>query len=262
MSTEQHLAPATGAFWFNLARHDDPEPEGGEPEVPAAGDGDGDDPDAERMLAEAVGDGEDPDGDDEPEGGDEPAKDGLGDAGKKALERMKAERAAAKKEAAAAKKQAAELARKVQEFEDAKKSDLEKATSQAERAQQQAARAVARAVSAEVKVAAAGQFADPSDAVDVLMRDPAKYVDSDGEIDTEAIEADLADLLERKPHWGVPEPAPAPAAEPAAEPKKQRPRPDPGQGSRGGPKPVNFLEAPKEDVAAELAKYGYRQRSL
>lgn len=261
MSTEQHLAPATGAFWFNLARHDDPEPEGGEPEVPAAGDGEGDDPDAERMLAEALeGGGEDPEGE-EPEGGEEPAKD-LGEAGKKALERMKAERAAAKKEAAAAKKQAAELARKVQEFEDAKKSDLEKATSQAERAQTQAAKAVARAVSAEVKVAASGQFADPTDAVDVLMREPAKYVDADGEIDTDLIAADLADLLERKPHWGVPAPAdPAPAAEPAAKPR-QKPKPDPGQGSRGGPKPVNFLEASKDEVAAELSKYGYRQRSL
>ena len=37
MSTEKHTAPATGVTWFNLARHDDPEPEGGDPEAPAAG---------------------------------------------------------------------------------------------------------------------------------------------------------------------------------------------------------------------------------
>ena len=52
---------------------------------------------------------------------------------------------------------------------------------------------------------------------DVLMRDPSKYVDSDGEIDTDAIEAELTDLLERKPHWGIPEPASE--AEPKSKPK-------------------------------------------
>jgi hypothetical protein len=108
-------------------------------------------------------------------------------------------------------------------------------------------------VAAEVR-AAAGEFADPTDAVDVLMRDPSQYVDSDGEIDTDAIETALSDLLERKPHWARPEPA-APAPE-----KKPQPKPDPGQGSRGAPAPVNYLEASKDQVAAELAKYGYRQR--
>jgi hypothetical protein len=166
---------------------------------------------------------------------------------------MKAERAAAKKEAAAAKKQAAELARKVAEFEDAQKTESEKLEAKAERAAQREAKATARAVAAEVK-AAAGEFADPADAVDVLMRDPSQYVDADGEIDTEAIEAALSDLLERKPHWARPEPVSA------APEKKPQPKPDPGQGSRGAPAPVNYLEASKDEVAAELAKYGYRQR--
>jgi hypothetical protein len=255
-------APATGATWFNLHRHDGEEGETA-PE-PAEGDTDAGDDDAQQMLADALDDDTDNEPGDSGDGDGQPEDDkGLGEAGQKALARMKTERAAAKKEAAAAKKQAAELARKVQEFEDAKKSDLEKATSQAERAQNQAAKAVARAVSAEVKVAASGQFADPSDAVDVLMRDPAKYVDSDGEIDTDAIEADLADLLERKPHWGMPEPAPAaPAApaEPAARPKT-KPRPDPGQGSRGGPTKTDYLTADKDEVAEYLSQFGYRQRA-
>jgi hypothetical protein len=264
MSTEIHTAPAIGATWFNLARHDDPEPEGGNPEAPAAGasagTGDEGDPEAERMLADALnGDGDDPEGDEDPESGDEPGKDALGDAGKKALERMKVERAAAKKAAAAEKKRADELARKVQEFEDAKKSDLEKAQAQADRAKEREAKAVARSVRSEIKVAASGQFADPSDATDVLMRDPNKYVDADGEIDTDAIESDLADLLERKPHWAKAAPASAPAAEPE-QARKPKPKPDPGQGSRGAPAPVDFRNASDDEVAAELARYGVRKR--
>jgi hypothetical protein len=245
------LTSAQGASWFNLTRHDDPEP--AEPE-PAA---EPDDP-AEPDPAPEPEDPANPESETEP---DDPAKDTLGDAGKKALERMKAERAAAKKEAATAKKQAAELARKVQEFEDAQKTEIEKATAKAERAAQQAAKAVARAVAAEVKAVASGQFADPSDATDVLMRDPSKYVDTDGEIDTDAIETDLADLLDRKPHWAKPAPAVAPAADPET-PKKPKPKPDPGQGSRGMPASVDYSKASRDEVAEYLSQFGYRQRSL
>jgi len=240
--------PATGATWFNLTRHDDPDPADPEP------------------VEDPAGDPADPEPDPAPDPADDPAADpapepepddatALGDAGKKALERMKAERAAAKKTAAAEKKRADELARKVQEFEDRDKSELEKAQAQADRAKEQAAKAVAQSVKSEIKVLASSQFADASDATDVLMRDPSKYVNSDGEIDTDAIETDLTDLLERKPHWAKPEPA-APVAEP-----KPKPKPDPGQGSRGAPAPTNFLEASDDEVAAELAKIGYRQRS-
>jgi multidrug efflux pump subunit AcrA (membrane-fusion protein) len=244
MSTEITKVPATGIAWFNLSRHDDSEPTDPEP-APDPADNPAD-PDPEPDPADDPADPER-----EPEPDDANA---LGEAGKKALDRMKAERAAAKKEAAAAKKQLAELTRKVEAFEDRDKSELEKASNQAERAQKQAAKAVSRAVSSEVKVLAVGQFADPSDAVDVLMRDPSKYVDADGEIDTDAIEADLADLLERKPHWGKPEPA-APTPE-----KKPQPKPDPGQGSRGASAKVDFRTASDEEYAAELARYGVRKR--
>jgi hypothetical protein len=247
------LPAAQSVGWFRLDRHEDPDPADPEPAPDPAADPADPDPDPE---PDPAADPPDPDPEDDPEGADE-----LGEGGKRALAAMKAEKAAAKKEAAAAKKQAteerrkaAELARKVAEFEDRDKSELEKAQAKAERSEKQATEAVARSVRSEIKVAASGTFADAADAIDVLMRDPSKYVDSDGEIDTAAIESDLTDLLERKPHWAKPEPA-APVVEP-----KQKLKPDPGQGSRGAPAPVDYRTAPKSDVATELAKYGYRQR--
>ena len=248
MSTEIEKVPATGITWFNLTRHDDPEPAPDPDPEPAADPDEDPAPEGEPDLDPA-----DPEPESEPEGADK-----LGDEGKRALDAMKRERAAAKKEAAAAKKEAAELARKVAEFEDRDKSELEKAQAKADRSEKQAALAVARSVRSEIKVAAGSTFADVSDATDVLMRDPSKYVDAEGDVDTDAIETDLADLLERKPHWAKPEPAAA-VVEPEA--KKPKPRPDPGQGSRGAPAPKSFLEASDDEVAAELAKVGYRQRS-
>lgn len=257
MSTEE----TTTFPWFHLGRHD------GAPEAPSTAG-----PGTEEPPAEDDAQGDDPVGDDtdtdteadsEADETDEDST-GLGDAGKKALDRMKAERAAAKKEAAAAKKTAAEerrraadLARKVAEFEDRDKSELERATAKADRSAEQAAKAVARAVLEAIKASAKGDFADPTDATDALMRDPSKYVDADGEIDDTAIEADLADLLERKPHWAVPTP---PATEPAVEAKK-KPKADPAQGSRGPVPPTDFRTASKDEVAEELRKFGYRQRS-
>ena len=243
-------APATGATWFNLARHDDPtEPPQDPPAEPGPAPAAPDEPAPEDPAEPETP--EEPEEEPDPEGADK-----LGDAGKQALERMKAERAAAKKEALTAKRELAALAKKVQDFEDRDKSELEKATAKAERLAGQAAKATARAVTGEIKVHAVTQFADPTDAVDVLMRDPSKYVDEAGEIDTDLIQSDLTDLLERKPHWAR-QPEPTPEAEPAAKP---RPRPDPGQGARPSAPAPDFRTASKDEVAAELAKYGYRQR--
>jgi multidrug efflux pump subunit AcrA (membrane-fusion protein) len=254
-------APATGASWWRLNRHDDPDPA----DVTEEAEQDDDTPDGEQgdAATRQTSDEPDLDGGDEEDDGD---TEDLGDAGKRALARMKAERAKARQEAAAAKKsaaaerrKAAELAAKVAEFEDRDKSELEKAQAKADRSAEQATKAVARAVRSEIKVAATGQFADATDAVDVLMRDPAKYVDPDGEIDTEAIEADLADLLERKPHWAAAA-VQRPGAEPETEKPKMRPRPDPGQGSRGTPPQVDFRAASDDEVRVELARYGVRKR--
>jgi len=250
MSIEM-TAPATGAIWFNLSRHNDPTAPP-EPEAPA-------EPEPATPTEEPA-----PEDPAEPETPEEPTEepegaDKLGDAGKKALEAMKRERAAAKQEAAAAKKQLAALTAKVQEFEDRDRTELEKATAKAERLADQAAKATARAVAGEVKVHAVGQFADPTDAVDVLMRDASKYVDASGEIDSEAIQSDLAELLERKPHWGK-QPEPTPAA-PQPDPERPRqPRPDPSQGARPTVPPTDYRTASKAEVAGELAKYGFRPR--
>jgi hypothetical protein len=89
------------------------------------------------------------------------------------------------------------------------------------------------AVGSSIRALASEDFADPSDAVGQL--DPASYLDAGGQIDEARIKADLAELLERKPHWrrrtaeapsGPRVPAPnraqgssatAPPADPAAE---------------------------------------------
>jgi hypothetical protein len=222
------LPAAQSADWFSLTRHDDPEPTDPEP------------------APEPEGDPADSELEPEPEGADK-----LGDAGKKALDRMKAERAEAKKAAAAEKKRADELARKVAEFEDRDKSELEKATTKAERLEAAAKAATARAVKAEVR-AAASEFADPEDAAAFL--DLAKYTSDDGEIDTEAISADLTDLLERKPHLRRAAQTPE---------KKPAPRPDPSQGARPSEPPADFRKADRAALDAELAQIapGFRLRS-
>jgi hypothetical protein len=222
------LPAAQSVGWFQLNRHDDPEPAEPEP------------------ATEPEGDPADSEHEPESEGADK-----LGDAGKKALDRMKAERAAAKKEAAEAKKRADELARKVADFEDRDKSELEKATTKAERFAEQAAKATKRAVLAEVRAAAA-EFADPEDAAAFL--DLSSYTSDDGEIDTEAISADLDALLDRKPHLR------RAAAEP---PKRPAPKPDPSQGARPTEPPTDFRTADRAALDAELAELapGFRLRS-
>jgi hypothetical protein len=222
------LPAAQSADWFQLTRHDDPEPADPEP------------------ASDPADDPTDPEPDSDPDGADK-----LGDEGKRALDRMKADRAAAKKTAAAEKKRADDLARKVAEFEDAQKSELEKATTKAERLEAAAAKATARAVKAEVKAAAA-EFADPEDAAAFL--DLSTYTSDDGEIDTEAISADLEALLERKPHLRRAAPA---------DPKKSAPRPDPGQGARPAEPPTDFRTSDRASLDAKLAELapGFRLRS-
>ncbi|WP_432136825.1 hypothetical protein [Streptomyces sp. bgisy154] len=226
-STRQSWLPAAqSAVWFRLNRHDDPDP-ADPPEPSPEGD------------PEST-----PEGDPDPEGSDK-----LGDAGKKALDKMKAERAAAKKAAAEEKRRADELARKVAEFEDRDKSELEKATSRAEAAAKRAEAATARAVVAEVR-AAAGEFADPEDAAAFL--DLSRYADESGAIDTEAIHSDLADLLERKPHLKRQAAAPEP---------KPGPKPDPSQGPRKETPPKDWRSASREEFRTHMAqKYGVKLR--
>lgn len=220
-------AAAHRATWFRLNRHDDPEPT--EPPEPS------DPPEPKE-----------PDDDPDPEGADK-----LGDEGKRALDRMKADKAAARKVAAAEKKRADDLAKKVAEFEDRDKSEADKLTSRAEAAEKRAAAATARAVKAEVRALAAGEYADPEDAAAFL--DLTQYA-TDGDVDTETLQSDLADLLERKPHLRKQ----SAVAEP--EPKKG-PKPDPSQGPRKDPPPADYRTADRDTIKAKLAEYGVRLRS-
>lgn len=92
--------------------------------------------------------------------------------------------------------------RKLAEYErleQASKTELERKSEEATRWQSEAERWRKMSVGSQIQALAAADFADPDDAVRAL--DPAKYLDSGGEIDQAAIKADLASLLEAKPHY-------------------------------------------------------------
>jgi len=88
------------------------------------------------------------------------------------------------------------------------------------------------AVGSRIEALAAGVFADPSDAVTALA--DRNYLDAGGQIDTEAITRDLAEVLERKPHWRRQDPAPQGPRAPA---------PNPAQGSGGNPASTDPAQA-------------------
>ncbi len=229
-----------GVPWFDLARHEDPDPVDPPVEPPVtdpAGDPPTDPPAAPPADAPV-----DPPSDTDDDQAAELAK--WKAMARKHETNAKAKEREAKANAAAAKELAALKA--------AQLSEAEKVAAAKDAAEKRAAAAVERAVRAEVRALAADDFADPSDAVDAIRA--AEYVDADGEIDLDAIKAKLADLLEAKPHWKKPDPAPKPVATPP------KPKPDPSQGARPPAAPKDFKTAPREEVLAELAKHGVRLR--
>jgi hypothetical protein len=113
----------------------------------------------------------------------------LGPAGEKALAAEKAKRKEAATKLAAAKERIAELERggdaAAQE-----KAEIEKAAM---------AKANDRLVRAELKIAAAGKLADPTDAAAFI--DLSQFtVDDDGNVDTDEVVAAIDDLIKKKPH--------------------------------------------------------------
>jgi hypothetical protein len=119
----------------------------------------------------------------------------LGDPGKKALDAMKAQRKAAETRARDAEARAAELEAKLQgrEAEHAAEQERQKAKDEA------LAAANRRILSAELKAAAKGKLADPTDAG--LYIDLGEFdVSDDGDVDSDALRAAIEDLLARKPH--------------------------------------------------------------
>jgi hypothetical protein len=119
----------------------------------------------------------------------------LGDAGKQALDRMKAKW---QKERAA--RIAAEKAAQAKPEGDDDKPDIEKIRAEAETAA--AAKVNERIIRSEVRAAAAGKLHDPKDALAHL--DLTQFeVDADGNVDEAEIADAIADLLEKKPYLGV-----------------------------------------------------------
>jgi hypothetical protein len=84
-------------------------------------------------------------------------------------------------------------------LEEASKTETQQAQEEAARWQAEAQTWRTTAVSSRVERLAADRFADPTDALNGI--DPAKYLGAGGEINEDAIKADLDALLERKPHW-------------------------------------------------------------
>lgn len=125
----------------------------------------------------------------------------LGDKGKQALDRMKAERNTARAEANAYKNLGL-TPEKLQELigksaEDAKAAEDALRTRDAESAA--LAKANERLVSASIKAAAAGKLTNPALALKLL--DLSSFdVDDDGEVDDAAIGAAIDDLIEKEPY--------------------------------------------------------------
>jgi hypothetical protein len=114
----------------------------------------------------------------------------------------------------------------LQAIKDAEKSDTERLADKLAAAEERIAATRKRLVKSQVQALAGTAFADPEDAVGALDLD--LYIDSDGDIDEAAIEADLQALLERKPHWAKTQPPegprrPAPDRTQASSANKTRP---------------------------------------
>jgi hypothetical protein len=158
-------------------------PEGDDDADSGAGDGDAGDGGA---GDEGTGDGD--------QGGD-----GLGDKGREALAKERKARRDADKARKAAEAKAADLEERLAAGaqQDQAQQDADKVRRDAETAA--TAKANARILAAEVRAAAAGQLADPSDAARYL--DLSEFeVGDDGSVDAEAITEAISDLIKKKPY--------------------------------------------------------------
>jgi len=116
----------------------------------------------------------------------------LGDAGKKAIDAMKAERNAARKEVADAKAEVERLKAAAEGREAEWKAEQDARLAADQRFNQ-------RILNAEVKAAATGKLSDPADALKFL--DLTQFeVNDDGDVDAAAIEAAISALIESKPY--------------------------------------------------------------
>jgi hypothetical protein len=99
----------------------------------------------------------------------------------------------------------AEAARRLSDLEEASKSETEKAVAAARREAEESVRAEVRRerVLDRIEVLAAKDFADAEDARLRLGTRADEFVGKDGEVDSDAVRAALAQLLKDKPHLAV-----------------------------------------------------------
>ncbi|QDH86178.1 scaffolding protein [Brevibacterium phage AGM12] len=129
---------------------------------------------------------------------DDDGADSLGDPGKKALDRMKAERNEAKKAARERDAEIAELKRQI-EAKDKTPEENELEAARVEARAETLSKANERVLRSEVKSAAAGKLRNPADALKLLeLKD--FDVNEDGDVDTDQIQDAISDLLEEKPY--------------------------------------------------------------
>lgn len=120
-----------------------------------------------------------------------PGEEALGDPGKKALDAMKEQRNAATREARELKARLDELQAKLEGREAEYTAEVEKRRTKDD--------AILRA---ELKAAAKGKLADPTDAALYINLGDFE-VSENGDVDADALGAAIDDLIARKPHLGA-----------------------------------------------------------
>lgn len=111
-------------------------------------------------------------------------------------------------------------------LESASKSETEKLQEQLNSLQQHLERQRAETVQSRIERLAADDFADPADAAAVL--DWHSFLTLEGTVNDAAIKQELADLLDRKPHWRKDDKG-----------GRRPPAVNPAQGTGGQPAPVS-----------------------
>lgn len=111
-------------------------------------------------------------------------------------------------------KEAEPAVQRLAQIEAEQMTEAQRAEAAAQAAQERADALLKRAATAEARSLAA-DFADPEDAL-VFLGDVTRFASESGDIDTDAIRSELADLITRKPHLGKAAQGPkAPPANPA-----------------------------------------------
>lgn len=122
----------------------------------------------------------------------------LRDAGKKALDAMKQKLREAEKQARESRAEL-ERARREAELRDKPAEEQALEAARAEARAEALAKANERILRSELKAAASGKLADPTDAA--LFIDLTQFdVSGDGDVDSDALNDAIAELIQRKPH--------------------------------------------------------------